>query len=49
MELPADRTIKVYADYAVINQNLHHPRFEIVDSPDDADVLWLMSHFKDFR
>ena len=48
MDLPPGR-IKVYADYDVINKNLHHPGFEIVENMNEADVLWLMSHFKDFR
>ena len=49
MQLPSDRKINVYADYNVINQNLHHPKFQVVDNMQEADVLWLMSHFKDFR
>ena len=49
MQLPSDRKINVYADYDVINQNLHHPKFQVVDNMQEADVLWLMSHFKDFR
>ena len=49
IELPSDRKLKVYADYDVINNNLHHERFEIVQSMEEADILWLMSHFKDFR
>ena len=49
LDLPIDRKIKVYADYDVINKNLNHPRFQVVDDMAEADVLWLMSHFKDFR
>ena len=49
LNLPKDRKIKVYADYDVINKNLNHSRFEIVDNMQEADILWLMSHFKDFR
>jgi len=47
--LPTDRKIKVYAEYKVIVENLKHPRFEIVHHPADADILWLMEHFKDFK
>ena len=47
-DLPSDK-IKVYADYEVIKQNLNHPTFEVVENMNEADVLWLMSHFKDFR
>ena len=28
---------------------LTHPRFVLVDNRDDADILWLREHFKDFR
>ena len=28
---------------------LTHPRFVLVDNREDADILWLMEHFKDFR
>ena len=49
LALPAEKTIKVFAEYDVINHNLHHSRFEVVESPEDADILWLMAHFKDFR
>ncbi len=47
--LPSDRKIKVYAEYAPIRDNLRHPRFEIVDSEEEADVLWYTKHFKDYK
>lgn len=47
--LPADRKVKVYTGYDVIAGNLHHPRFEIVPTEEEADILWLNDHFKTFR
>jgi len=48
-ELPIQRKINVYADYDVINNNLRHTRFRIVENIEEADIIWLMSHFKDFK
>jgi len=45
---PKDRKIKVYAEYKYIGANLKHPRFEMVENPAEADILWLQSHFKDY-
>ena len=47
--LPKDRKIRVFSEYSKINENLKHPRFEIVTDPSKADVLWLMSSFKDYK
>jgi tubulin--tyrosine ligase-like protein 12 len=47
--LPEDRKLKVFSGYDVISANLHHPRFELVHSEDEADILWLNYHFKNFR
>ncbi|XP_059610380.1 tubulin--tyrosine ligase-like protein 12 [Phlebotomus argentipes] len=47
-EVDANRPLRVYADYTFVNKYLTDEAFEIVDSPDDADVLWLSSHFKDY-
>ncbi len=47
--LPTDRKIRVFAEYIYIGQNLKHPRFEMVDNEEDADVLWLTKHYKTFK
>ncbi|XP_055678285.1 tubulin--tyrosine ligase-like protein 12 [Lutzomyia longipalpis] len=47
-EVDANQPLKVYADYSFVNKYLTDEAFEIVDSPDKADVLWLSSHFKDY-
>lgn len=47
--LPCDRPIKVYSEYEFINKHLTHARFTMTDNLADADILWLSSHFKDYR
>ncbi|CAG2103519.1 unnamed protein product [Medioppia subpectinata] len=48
-ELPQNRKIKVYSHYKYINEYLSHESFEITDSTAEADILWLSSHFKEFK
>uniref|UniRef100_A0A1B0DKC7 Uncharacterized protein n=1 Tax=Phlebotomus papatasi TaxID=29031 RepID=A0A1B0DKC7_PHLPP len=48
-EIDANRPLKVYADYSFVQKYLTDEAFEIVDSPEEADVLWLSSHFKDYK
>eukprot|EP00096_Caligus_rogercresseyi_P006630 TRINITY_DN2326_c0_g1_i1.p1 TRINITY_DN2326_c0_g1~~TRINITY_DN2326_c0_g1_i1.p1 ORF type:complete len:534 (-),score=108.36 TRINITY_DN2326_c0_g1_i1:98-1699(-) len=47
--VPSDRKLKVYVEYDVVRDNLHHPKFEIVEDMSSADVLWLLSHFKEYK
>lgn len=49
VNLPSDRPIRTYVEYVFIRDFLKHPRFQLVDNPDEAEILWLSSHFKDFR
>ena len=48
-ELPKDRPIRTFADYSVIRRFLTHPRFQIVENTDEAEILWLGSHFKNYK
>lgn len=43
-----EQILKVYSEYSLINENLTHPRFEIVDV-DSADILWFTGHFKMYK
>ena len=47
--LPTERKIKVYAEYVYIGKNLKHPRFEMVETAEEADILWLTKSYKQFR
>lgn len=48
-ELPKDRPIRTYAEYSFIRQFLTHPRFQIVENSNEADILWLSTHFKSYK
>ncbi|KAI9555883.1 hypothetical protein GHT06_018400 [Daphnia sinensis] len=48
-DLPKDQPIRTYVEYAFIRDYLKHPRFQLVENPDEAEILWLSSHFKDFK
>ena len=40
---------KVYSDYIYVTEYLKDPRFRMTDNKDEADILWLLSHFKDYE
>lgn len=41
--------LKVFTDIDLVQRHLKHPRFELVSSEEDADILWMYSHFKNFK
>ncbi|XP_065347184.1 tubulin--tyrosine ligase-like protein 12 [Cloeon dipterum] len=43
------RPIRVYSEYSEVNKALSHPDFIIVNTPEEADLLWLTHHYKDFK
>lgn len=43
------RPLKVFTTYIFIRQYLTDPAFELVDDENDADILWLTTHFKTFN
>lgn len=54
LDLLKDRDIsstklKVFSEYRYINEYLTSPDFEIVDEENEADILWYVSHFKEFE
>ncbi|XP_017147291.1 tubulin--tyrosine ligase-like protein 12 isoform X2 [Drosophila miranda] len=42
-------SLKVYAEYKVVRQNLTDTNFLLVNAKEEADVLWLTHHFKEFE
>lgn len=46
--VPKDGIYRVYSDVKYVVNFLTHPKFELVDNREDADILWLMENFKDF-
>ncbi|XP_049300981.1 tubulin--tyrosine ligase-like protein 12 [Anopheles funestus] len=47
--IDGNRPLKVYSQYDLVNQYLTDASYEIVTDPADADILWMTSHFKEFR
>ena len=47
--LPRDRSIRVYSDVEQVQEWLTDPRFELVSSLDDADIVWTKLYLKDFK
>ncbi|MCL4127868.1 UNVERIFIED_CONTAM: hypothetical protein GTU68_035232 [Idotea baltica] len=47
--LPSDKKIKVYTDYEYIKTCLTDSRYEITDHCDEADIIWMATHFNKFR
>ncbi|XP_035778942.1 tubulin--tyrosine ligase-like protein 12 [Anopheles albimanus] len=47
--IDANRPLKVYSQYEMVNKYLTDPSYELVDEPAEADILWMTSHFKEFR
>ena len=46
--LPRDRKLRVFVDYPEF-PDLTDDRFELVEDPDKADIIYMREHFKDFR
>ncbi|CAI5735754.1 unnamed protein product [Hyaloperonospora brassicae] len=40
--------LRVYSDLELLHENLNHPRFALVDSEADAQVIWSTRHLMDF-
>ncbi|KAM9328135.1 tubulin--tyrosine ligase-like protein 12 isoform 2-T2 [Pholidichthys leucotaenia] len=47
--VPEDRILKVFSEMSQIRNNLTHPGFRLTEQQDEADILWLYSHMKDYR
>ncbi|CAH1799086.1 unnamed protein product [Owenia fusiformis] len=47
--LSLDRSLKVYCDVDEVKEYLTDSRFELIESEDDADILWVREHYKDYK
>jgi len=47
--LPRDRSIQVYSDVEQVLEHLTDPRFEIVPTVEEADIVWTKLYLKDFK
>lgn len=43
------RKLRVFSEYKNVNDYLTDPAFEITDDERQADILWLVSHFKTYK
>lgn len=44
-----NQPLKVFTTYRYLREYLTHNAFIIVESEEDADILWLTTHFKDYH
>lgn len=41
--------LRVYSQLSQVTNNLTHPRFQVTDEEEEADIIWNYNHIKDFR
>lgn len=44
-----DRIWKVYTDHDLVKQYLNDKHYQLIDDPDQADILFIMKEIRDFR
>uniref|UniRef100_A0A8C5H6S7 Tubulin--tyrosine ligase-like protein 12 SET-like domain-containing protein n=1 Tax=Gouania willdenowi TaxID=441366 RepID=A0A8C5H6S7_GOUWI len=47
--VPKDKRLKVYSEMSQVRKNLSHPRFQLTEDEQDADIIWAYNHIKDYR
>lgn len=47
-EMKIPDKINVYSEYSMVNKFLTHPRFQLTNDENAADVLWYTRHFKTY-
>ncbi|XP_031627717.1 tubulin--tyrosine ligase-like protein 12, partial [Contarinia nasturtii] len=45
----SSRPLRVYTTYSMVQQHLNDPLFQVVDNEQEADILWLTTHFKTYK
>ncbi|XP_005949074.1 tubulin--tyrosine ligase-like protein 12 [Haplochromis burtoni] len=45
---PKDKVYKVYSEMSQVTNNLSHPRFQLIEDEDEADIIWRYNHIKDY-
>ncbi|XP_003449806.1 tubulin--tyrosine ligase-like protein 12 [Oreochromis niloticus] len=46
--VPKDKVLKVYSEMSQVTNNLSHPRFQLIEDEDEADIIWRYNHIKDY-
>lgn len=49
INIPRDKVLKVYSDMQQVQENLKHPRFQLTETEEEADIIWGFSHIRDYR
>lgn len=47
--VPKDKILKVYSEMSQVRNNLTHPRFQLTEEEDEADIIWGYNHIKGYR
>uniref|UniRef100_A0A4W6ESQ3 Tubulin tyrosine ligase-like family, member 12 n=1 Tax=Lates calcarifer TaxID=8187 RepID=A0A4W6ESQ3_LATCA len=47
--VPKDKILKVYSEMSQVTNNLTHPRFQLTEEEEEADIIWGYNHIKDYR
>ncbi|XP_029901989.1 tubulin--tyrosine ligase-like protein 12 [Myripristis murdjan] len=47
--VPDDKILKVYATMRQVRDNLTHPRFQLTEEEEEADIIWAFSHIREYR
>ncbi|XP_047430657.1 tubulin--tyrosine ligase-like protein 12 [Mugil cephalus] len=47
--VPEDKILKVYCEMLQVTNNLTHPRFQLTEVEEEADIIWGYNHIKDYR
>ncbi|KAE8281564.1 Tubulin--tyrosine ligase-like protein 12 [Larimichthys crocea] len=47
--VPEDKILKVYSQMSQVTNNLTHPRFQMTEEEEEADIIWNYNHIKDYR
>lgn len=47
-QLDLNGPLKVFTTYSMVKEHLNDPSFELVDNEQEADILWLTTHFKQY-
>ncbi|CAJ1055760.1 tubulin--tyrosine ligase-like protein 12 isoform X1 [Xyrichtys novacula] len=47
--IPEGKILRVYSEMSQVTNNLTHPRFQLTEEEEEADIIWSYKHIKDFR
>ncbi|KAL0120581.1 hypothetical protein PUN28_008343 [Cardiocondyla obscurior] len=49
IKIDTNRKVKVYSQYSYVKKYLTDPAFEITDNEEEADILWIVTHYKKYK